>query len=325
VDPLTSKYPWYTPYQFSGNKPIQFVELEGLEEGISAAGSITTSYTFGSKGKSHVNIGFGFSIMATGSTNIGDINAAGQASLNFSGNYSTGGLTAENANNGKKMLEFIFSPGATIGTLNKNTSTMDINYLHGNATTALENPMQYSFMYTLNFHNGTDNRKQRTATYGIRIGSFSLNVLEDHSAWIGADGDDKYWTGSGNANWQFGNGTMLTFGTDTYTGNSNNKGSTPLELGDFEIGGLTKTIGRKGLTYYWANQNKKDRSLNNAQTFLQVKTANGITSRLTSTGPFNFWSQNMIHDYLSPNFHHFKPSDSKNRWQIYFQNINPSK
>ena len=87
VDPLTSKYPWYTPYQFSGNKPIQFVELEGLEEGISAAGSITTSYTFGSKGKSHVNIGFGFSIMATGSTNIGDINAAGQASLNFSGNY----------------------------------------------------------------------------------------------------------------------------------------------------------------------------------------------------------------------------------------------
>ncbi len=33
VDPLTSKYPHYTPYQFSGNKPIQFVELEGLEEG----------------------------------------------------------------------------------------------------------------------------------------------------------------------------------------------------------------------------------------------------------------------------------------------------
>ena len=34
VDPLTGKYPWYTPYSFSGNKPIQFVELEGLEEGI---------------------------------------------------------------------------------------------------------------------------------------------------------------------------------------------------------------------------------------------------------------------------------------------------
>jgi RHS repeat-associated protein len=39
VDPLTAKYPWYTPYQFSGNKPIQFVELEGLEEDISGANS----------------------------------------------------------------------------------------------------------------------------------------------------------------------------------------------------------------------------------------------------------------------------------------------
>lgn len=33
IDPLASKYPWYSPYSFSGNKVIQFVELEGLEEG----------------------------------------------------------------------------------------------------------------------------------------------------------------------------------------------------------------------------------------------------------------------------------------------------
>ena len=35
VDPLTSKYPHYTPYSFSGNKVIQFIELEGLEESLS--------------------------------------------------------------------------------------------------------------------------------------------------------------------------------------------------------------------------------------------------------------------------------------------------
>ncbi|PTD14272.1 hypothetical protein C6N29_07415 [Flavobacterium columnare] len=35
IDPLTHKYPWYSPYQFAGNKVIQFVELEGLEEGDS--------------------------------------------------------------------------------------------------------------------------------------------------------------------------------------------------------------------------------------------------------------------------------------------------
>ncbi|CAG5081280.1 hypothetical protein [Parvicella tangerina] len=32
VDPLTAKYPHYTPYSFSGNKVIAFIELEGMEE-----------------------------------------------------------------------------------------------------------------------------------------------------------------------------------------------------------------------------------------------------------------------------------------------------
>ncbi|AWM15185.1 hypothetical protein DI487_15855 [Flavobacterium sediminis] len=37
VDPLTKEYPHYTPYSFSGNKVIAYVELEGLEEqGIEA-------------------------------------------------------------------------------------------------------------------------------------------------------------------------------------------------------------------------------------------------------------------------------------------------
>ncbi|MCL4817479.1 MAG: hypothetical protein KJZ56_12670 [Flavobacteriales bacterium] len=36
-DPLIvykQKYPWYTPYQFAGNKPIQAIDLEGLQEQI---------------------------------------------------------------------------------------------------------------------------------------------------------------------------------------------------------------------------------------------------------------------------------------------------
>lgn len=32
VDPLAPDYPWYTPYQFAGNKPINSVDLDGLEE-----------------------------------------------------------------------------------------------------------------------------------------------------------------------------------------------------------------------------------------------------------------------------------------------------
>jgi RHS repeat-associated protein len=32
VDPLFKSYPWYTPYQFAGNKPIISIDLDGLEE-----------------------------------------------------------------------------------------------------------------------------------------------------------------------------------------------------------------------------------------------------------------------------------------------------
>lgn len=31
-DPLTRNYPFYTPYSFAGNKPIAFIDLDGLEE-----------------------------------------------------------------------------------------------------------------------------------------------------------------------------------------------------------------------------------------------------------------------------------------------------
>lgn len=32
TDPLTKEYPWYTPYQFAGNKPVQAIDIDGLEE-----------------------------------------------------------------------------------------------------------------------------------------------------------------------------------------------------------------------------------------------------------------------------------------------------
>jgi RHS repeat-associated protein len=35
VDPLSPSYPWYTPYQFAGNKPILCVDLDGGEEKVS--------------------------------------------------------------------------------------------------------------------------------------------------------------------------------------------------------------------------------------------------------------------------------------------------
>ncbi len=34
VDPLAKEYPWYTPYQFAGNKPVQCIDLDGAEESV---------------------------------------------------------------------------------------------------------------------------------------------------------------------------------------------------------------------------------------------------------------------------------------------------
>lgn len=31
VDPIAREYPWYTPYQFAGNMPVKFIDLDGLE------------------------------------------------------------------------------------------------------------------------------------------------------------------------------------------------------------------------------------------------------------------------------------------------------
>jgi RHS repeat-associated protein len=325
VDPLTSKYPWYSPYQFSGNKVIQFVELEGLEEGASASlsanANVSASVTLGGKGKTHFSLGFGGSIMANMSVNA----VSAQLSLNGSLNYSNGGLTASGGNRTSNgMFESVFTPAVTIGALEKNTPLMNVNYLHGNATTDLQNSMKYSFMWALNYHNGTDNTNQKTATYGIRIGAFSLNILEDHHAWLGADGFDRYWTGSSNMNWMFNDGSVLTFGSDVYTGNSKNDKSTPEDLNDTDYGGKTGwPFG--GKDFYWANQFQNDvamglplghnQSLNNSQTYLQISNSTNVF-RLTTTGPASFWSQTTIHNAFSPAFHHFKSADSKNRIEL---------
>lgn len=39
VDPLADSYPWYTPYQFAGNSPIKFIDLDGLEPAPSPGGA----------------------------------------------------------------------------------------------------------------------------------------------------------------------------------------------------------------------------------------------------------------------------------------------
>jgi len=43
VDPLTKSFPWYTPYQYAGNKPIWATDLDGLEERPTTEGNERTT------------------------------------------------------------------------------------------------------------------------------------------------------------------------------------------------------------------------------------------------------------------------------------------
>lgn len=45
VDPLASSYPYYTPYQFAGNSPIKFIDLDGAEPYMPSLMGPTTKMT----------------------------------------------------------------------------------------------------------------------------------------------------------------------------------------------------------------------------------------------------------------------------------------
>lgn len=45
IDPLAEQYPWYTPYQFAGNSPIAFIDIDGAEIGV---GTLTPEAVYGS-------------------------------------------------------------------------------------------------------------------------------------------------------------------------------------------------------------------------------------------------------------------------------------
>jgi RHS repeat-associated protein len=56
VDPLLVSYPWYSPYHFAGCSPIQFIDLDGLEEARYPASAtvIENTYIFNDEDGSRV-------------------------------------------------------------------------------------------------------------------------------------------------------------------------------------------------------------------------------------------------------------------------------
>lgn len=59
VDPLEKKYPFYTPYQFAGNKPIAAIDYEGLEP-VFVHGTFSDPSTWGPSFKKYLSEALGY-------------------------------------------------------------------------------------------------------------------------------------------------------------------------------------------------------------------------------------------------------------------------
>nr|WP_294862107.1 hypothetical protein [uncultured Fluviicola sp.] len=144
-DPLESKYPWYTPYQFSGNKLIWCIELEGLEETKSGSNSSTefgAGELTGSRfilNVSHLKNEYAFSQATYWSVTTTEITQfeKGQAAANLMATVPKNTLTetyAVNIDASKK-----YTDNFTYTKYDIYTEYIDVNYEFNNGTGELEN------------------------------------------------------------------------------------------------------------------------------------------------------------------------------------------
>jgi len=79
VDPLTKSYPWYTPYQFAGNKPTWAIDLDGLEE---TKPQISGGITLKLKLTTHLDVKVGGFLSMSSNNNKFLFNVSGQQNGN---------------------------------------------------------------------------------------------------------------------------------------------------------------------------------------------------------------------------------------------------
>ncbi|MDR3697046.1 RHS repeat-associated core domain-containing protein [Mucilaginibacter sp.] len=126
VDPLTNKYPWYTPYQFAGNKPIQSIDLDGgEEEEKTKTGSTGATGTTGATGSTGTT-------GATGSTGATGVTGA-SAQTGVTGVFPTGSMGIGGATGGARAKDDPISEAT------KNRSDM-ASTMADIVTAASENP-----------------------------------------------------------------------------------------------------------------------------------------------------------------------------------------
>jgi hypothetical protein len=300
VDPLTAKYPHYSPYSFSGNKLIHKVELEGLEEGDPPlTGQVNAGLTlgFGTKGNNYLrlSVSTGLSYQA-GNTTFG---------LSITNNYYNGGLgtnqgyTFANTN----TLETNISPAFTFGWGGSYERSL-ITSLDFQSPTALTESYRNSLTLSSNILFTTNTGlNQRVGNIAFSTGNLRGNIYNDISfiskfadhkfKGLSDDGDAGH-TGGGQVSIGRPGGTNFSFGYNGYTGRRGLIDKTFSGMGDDYF---KSEQGSDGHPYY-KQPGLYDRQLNNGFTFLSLSSNIGsFTVSHSGNDIMNAqWFQNGLHD-----------------------------
>lgn len=281
VDPLASKFPHMTPYQFAGNKPIWSRKIEGLESEVDAKAGVQIN--IGNKGNSSIKAFAGIGL----TTNTG-----GSVQGNFGVGLSlySGGIGTNQGTTGKSSfnLDLNFSAGATGGG-GTGTATSVNNYYQGSGI-SLQNPFQSSFSLgavgTLSSNMASQPGRNQVSGYlGAKFGgNTTLSTYND--IFSGPLNNDSYWTGGFEAKSTFGE-TSVSLTYDGFTG------ARPKQD---KFGNYPEYSGADGFCYY--NCGASENGFNNGQTMLKVSNTNfsfGVGH--IGNGVMNGqWLQNAIHD-----------------------------
>ena len=284
VDPLAKKFPYMTPYQFAGNKPVWSREIEGLESEVDAKAGVQIN--IGNKGNSNIRAFAGIGL----TTNTG-----GSAQGNFGVGLSlySGGLGTNQGTTGNSSfnLDLNFSAGATFGG-GTGTPTSVNNYYQGSGI-SLQNPFQGSFSLgavgTLSSNMASQPGRNQVSGYlGTKFGgNTTLSTYND--IFSGPLNNDSYWTGGFEAKSTFGE-TSFSLTYDGFTGAR----PTPVRIDGQDY--YDEYLGSDGSCYY--DCGKSENGFNNGQTMLKVSNTNfsfGVGH--VGNGIMNGqWLQNAIHD-----------------------------